>query len=272
MFSDRDFGALILKINVFQMLIVLWRTLSRNSDGVLDQLRRQRSHVRIVSGAPFIRFGLSGREDAGSQLAKHMDHHEHPRFRHADEDIAILTLGLPVIDQLDRKWIAENIARVFEGDSMLFRVCGRLSIIPFERIIFHDIRFTRSLSRRPPPHGTSALRGAVTNFTGIFYKTVLTVLCRTPVTAEDRRTSWAQAHAFHGRALRGSAPSDKARSQHVEQIQHRHGQAGHDRTQPEAHPLKMRAPGRGRFRLHVAGRLLQQAHRIGQAAQRRPAG
>ena len=35
------------------MVISLWRALSRNSDRAMNQLRRQRSQVRILMGAPF---------------------------------------------------------------------------------------------------------------------------------------------------------------------------------------------------------------------------
>ncbi|VVT24499.1 hypothetical protein RHIZ404_220372 [Rhizobium sp. EC-SD404] len=53
MSRDRDFGAPIQKVYVKQNFIVLRRALSRTSERPLGQLRRQRSQVRILSGAPF---------------------------------------------------------------------------------------------------------------------------------------------------------------------------------------------------------------------------
>jgi len=73
-----------------------------------------------------------------------MNNDEQALKSHADQDVAVFSVIVAIIMQLDAKRVTKHGFRLIKGNAMLPCIGVRLLVIPLKLIINHNIRAARS--------------------------------------------------------------------------------------------------------------------------------
>jgi hypothetical protein len=88
--------------------------------------------------APFKWFHAARGNDPDFAFTHCVSSEEKTAFDHSDDRISLFAVILPVIQQFDGKWIAEDVLRGLEAHTVFGEIALRFGVVPAESGLSHD--------------------------------------------------------------------------------------------------------------------------------------